>query len=90
MEKEIFEQPESVVNTMRGRVNFETGKGEFIIKPSPLPTPSNTATLCKYCSSEEDFEGLQFQTFPNRTVAFNFGVVALMSKRETTSVVFMN
>lgn len=26
MEKEIFEQPESVVNTMRGRVNFETGK----------------------------------------------------------------
>lgn len=24
MEKEIFEQPESVVNTMRGRVNFET------------------------------------------------------------------
>eukprot|EP00047_Mylnosiga_fluctuans_P002905 m.226498 g.226498 ORF g.226498 m.226498 type:complete len:685 (-) comp11431_c0_seq1:70-2124(-) len=26
MLKEIFEQPESVVNTMRGRVNFETGK----------------------------------------------------------------
>lgn len=25
MLKEIFEQPESVVNTMRGRVNFETG-----------------------------------------------------------------
>ncbi|RWS02440.1 glutamine--fructose-6-phosphate aminotransferase [isomerizing] 2-like protein, partial [Dinothrombium tinctorium] len=25
MQKEIFEQPESVVNTMRGRVNFETG-----------------------------------------------------------------
>jgi glucosamine 6-phosphate synthetase-like amidotransferase/phosphosugar isomerase protein len=24
MQKEIFEQPESVVNTMRGRVNFET------------------------------------------------------------------
>ena len=23
MQKEIFEQPESVVNTMRGRVNFE-------------------------------------------------------------------
>lgn len=28
MQKEIFEQPESVVNTMRGRVNFDdyTGK----------------------------------------------------------------
>ncbi|XP_063721868.1 glutamine--fructose-6-phosphate aminotransferase [isomerizing] 1-like isoform X2 [Symsagittifera roscoffensis] len=26
MEKEIFEQPESVVNTMRGRLNFETGQ----------------------------------------------------------------
>ncbi|XP_075251348.1 glutamine--fructose-6-phosphate aminotransferase [isomerizing] 2-like isoform X2 [Convolutriloba macropyga] len=26
MEKEIFEQPESVVNTMRGRINFETGQ----------------------------------------------------------------
>ncbi|KAJ8928672.1 hypothetical protein NQ314_018766 [Rhamnusium bicolor] len=25
MQKEIFEQPESVINTMRGRVNFETG-----------------------------------------------------------------
>jgi glucosamine--fructose-6-phosphate aminotransferase (isomerizing) len=25
MEKEIFEQPESVFNTMRGRINFETG-----------------------------------------------------------------
>lgn len=26
MQKEIFEQPESVINTMRGRVNFETKK----------------------------------------------------------------
>jgi glucosamine--fructose-6-phosphate aminotransferase (isomerizing) len=26
MEKEIFEQPESVINTMRGRVNFETNQ----------------------------------------------------------------
>ena len=24
MQKEIFEQPESVFNTMRGRINFET------------------------------------------------------------------
>ena len=24
MQKEIYEQPESVVNTMRGRVNFDT------------------------------------------------------------------
>ena len=26
MQKEIYEQPESVVNTMRGRVNFDTHK----------------------------------------------------------------
>ena len=26
MLKEIYEQPESVVNTMRGRVNFEAGR----------------------------------------------------------------
>ena len=26
MQKEIFEQPESVMNTMRGRVNFEQNK----------------------------------------------------------------
>lgn len=26
MQKEIFEQPDSVMNTMRGRVNFETGQ----------------------------------------------------------------
>ena len=31
MQKEIYEQPESVVNTMRGRVNFGTEKGEFIL-----------------------------------------------------------
>lgn len=28
MQKEIFEQPESVVNTMRGRVNFDDNTGE--------------------------------------------------------------
>lgn len=27
MQKEIFEQPESVVNTMRGRVNFDDNTG---------------------------------------------------------------
>ena len=27
MQKEIFEQPESVVNTMRGRVNLDSGSG---------------------------------------------------------------
>ena len=26
MQKEIFEQPESVMNTMRGRVNFESNR----------------------------------------------------------------
>jgi glucosamine--fructose-6-phosphate aminotransferase (isomerizing) len=26
MQKEIFEQPESIVNTMRGRINFETNE----------------------------------------------------------------
>ena len=30
MLKEIFEQPESVVNTMRGRVNFDDYTGNYI------------------------------------------------------------
>jgi glucosamine--fructose-6-phosphate aminotransferase (isomerizing) len=29
MQKEIFEQPESVINTMRGRLNFETNVSHF-------------------------------------------------------------
>lgn len=29
MQKEIFEQPESIVNTMRGRINFEDYKGKY-------------------------------------------------------------
>ncbi len=29
MEKEIFEQPESVINTMRGRVDFKNYKGNY-------------------------------------------------------------
>ncbi|NXG45138.1 GFPT1 aminotransferase, partial [Psilopogon haemacephalus] len=33
MQKEIFEQPESVVNTMRGRVNFDDYTGPFQPKP---------------------------------------------------------
>lgn len=28
MQKEIFEQPESVVNTMRGRIFFDTNTGD--------------------------------------------------------------
>lgn len=31
MQKEIFEQPESVVNTMRGRVNFDDYTGNDIL-----------------------------------------------------------
>lgn len=30
MQKEIFEQPESVVNTMRGRICFDTNTGDRI------------------------------------------------------------
>lgn len=37
MQKEIFEQPESVVNTMRGRVNFESGKGNNNTYIVPIP-----------------------------------------------------
>ena len=29
MQKEIFEQPESVVNTMRGRIDFDNYKGKL-------------------------------------------------------------
>ena len=31
MQKEIFEQPESVVNTMRGRINFDAGEGNHVL-----------------------------------------------------------
>ena len=31
MQKEIFEQPESVVNTMRGRINFDAGEVNLFI-----------------------------------------------------------
>ena len=40
MEKEIFEQPESVINTMRGRVDFENYKGN-LIKYKKKHTPKN-------------------------------------------------
>ena len=42
MQKEIFEQPESVFNTMRGRVNFETNTGN----PSSVPWAS-VPSLCR-------------------------------------------
>lgn len=38
MQKEIFEQPESVVNTMRGRVNFDLGKVQLGGLKAYLPT----------------------------------------------------
>ena len=31
MQKEIFEQPESVVNTMRGRINFDAGEENHVL-----------------------------------------------------------
>ena len=31
MQKEIFEQPESVVNTMRGRINYELEQVIFML-----------------------------------------------------------
>jgi len=31
MQKEIYEQPESVANTMRGRINFDTNKYLFLL-----------------------------------------------------------
>jgi len=37
MQKEIFEQPESVVNTMRGRLNYEENRvvmGGLAVRPS--------------------------------------------------------
>ncbi|PLW19950.1 hypothetical protein PCANC_00414 [Puccinia coronata f. sp. avenae] len=38
MQKEIYEQPESVVNTMRGRVNFDTGRINLGGLKAYLPT----------------------------------------------------
>lgn len=37
MQKEIFEQPESVVNTMRGRIFFDTNTGEEWSQTLPCP-----------------------------------------------------
>ena len=39
MQKEIFEQPESIVNTMRGRVNFDTYKGMHVYRGIQLNEP---------------------------------------------------
>lgn len=47
MQKEIFEQPESVFNTMRGRVNFETSTG------NPAATPWAPAlSLCGWVCAD--------------------------------------
>ncbi len=35
MQKEIFEQPDSVINTMRGRVNFDNYQGMSLYIMSP-------------------------------------------------------
>ena len=43
MQKEIFEQPESVVNTMRGRVNFDTRQ----VKLGGLTAFLNTMRRCR-------------------------------------------
>lgn len=41
MQKEIFEQPESVVNTMRGRVCFENNTGNKFITVCCIPSLPN-------------------------------------------------
>lgn len=43
MQKEIYEQPESVVNTMRGRVNFDTRQ----VKLGGLTVFLNTIRRCR-------------------------------------------
>lgn len=48
MQKEIFEQPESVFNTMRGRVNFETNTGNAPSAPwaGARPPVGSALTPC--------------------------------------------
>ena len=46
MQKEIFEQPESVVNTMRGRVNFNTDKGEVYLSACLFVAVSICVSVC--------------------------------------------
>ncbi len=43
MQKEIFEQPESVVNTMRGRVHFESHTGARRAAAAPRRAPPRPA-----------------------------------------------
>lgn len=50
MQKEIFEQPESVFNTMRGRVNFETNTGNRWSVPwADAPTHVGSALMPCVC-----------------------------------------
>lgn len=57
MQKEIFEQPESVVNTMRGRVNFDDYTGNniyfFFISVSCRSAISNLKVYCPLYRSIE-------------------------------------
>ena len=43
MQKEIYEQPESIVNTMRGRINFDTS----IVTLGGLKTYLSTIRRCR-------------------------------------------
>lgn len=53
MQKEIFEQPESVVNTMRGRVNFDDYTGnQTRMMTSGGPVGVAVAALKGHCPSQ--------------------------------------
>lgn len=60
MQKEIFEQPESVFNTMRGRVNFETSTGNLWVVPRTPGSPCVVgSTLMAYVSPAVLLGGLK-------------------------------
>lgn len=60
MQKEIFEQPESVFNTMRGRVNFETSTGNPWVAPRAPCSPCVVgSTLMAYVSPAVLLGGLK-------------------------------
>lgn len=45
MQKEIFEQPETVVNTMRGRICFDSNTGDQTVPDQALKVHRGTAGI---------------------------------------------
>lgn len=59
MQKEIFEQPETVVNTMRGRICFDSNTGDQTVPDQALKIHRGTAGINYYFFHQ--FEVVQYR-----------------------------